>query len=286
VARVLRRSRDVGDDRWGPPPYPPSPADPRDPAYAPLHRRFVTDALGSAALLHRLGSEGDGTLPGGYGLGLDERVVEWPWLLSRVRARGGPVLDAGSTLNHAHVLDAFLPAAAPLHVVTLHPEAEAHTERGISYIYADLRDLPLRDSRFATVICASTLEHVGMDNARYGAEGGGAVDPRFEAGRALDEIRRVLAPGGAVLITVPFGRREDHGWFRQYDNDDLAEMVERSRLEHVESKVYAYSSDGWRLSAPEAAAGLAYHDVHATGAPAPDGAAAARAVACVELRRA
>src|SRR6476620_6720892 len=46
----------------------------------------------------------------GYGhddAGLDERVVEYPWALHRLKERwtpGTPILDAGSALNHPPVL--------------------------------------------------------------------------------------------------------------------------------------------------------------------------------------
>src|SRR3989344_481322 len=48
------------------------------------------------------------SLPDGYGMGVDERVIEYPWILSRLDTRAGKLLDAGSTLNYAYLLD--LPA--------------------------------------------------------------------------------------------------------------------------------------------------------------------------------
>ena len=146
-------------------------------------------------------------LPPGFGIGLDERVVEFPWLLAQ--GLGGRILDAGSALNHAHVLDHVRPLASDLHVVTLEPEAEAFTDRKVSYVYADLRYLPYRDGFFDVVVCLSTLEHVGMDNAFYGVDAPRAPDPAAEVRTAVAELDRVASK--RVLITVPYGRREDHG---------------------------------------------------------------------------
>jgi len=255
-------------DVWRPPPYV-VPSGATDPAYGPARSRVVGDALLDGALLDRF--RRSARLPEGYGLGLDERVVEYPWLLAH--QRGGPALDAGSTLNHAQVLDRFLEPLAPLHIATLRPEAEALTERGISYVYCDLRDLPLRDGRFRTVVCASTLEHVGMDNARYGEAGDSAADPDAEARRALRELVRVAARGATILVTVPYGRAEDHGWFRQLDRAGVEAIVEGlAGATKATVTVYAYGPAGWQLSDLDAAAQARYGD----GVPA------AQAVACIE----
>jgi SAM-dependent methyltransferase len=241
----------------------------------------VADALADARLLRRFAR--GRSLPRRYGVGYDERVVEYPWALaSEPRGR---TLDAGSSLNHAHVLDAFLPRLDSLTIATLSPERDTFEERGLSYVYADLRRLPFEEAAFDTVISISTLEHVGMDNSRYGAPGGRSPDPDRELHLALEELRRVLAPGGRLLASVPYGRREDHGWFRQLDREGVERLVEAFGGPERRLSVFAYGGRGWRRSDPRAAAEARYHE-HAPGArPPPDRAAAARAVACLELRR-
>ena len=145
------------------------------------HRALVSRSLDDPALISLF--RGGRPLPPGYGIGFDERVVELPWLLAhRLRGR---VLDAGSALNHDHVLDRLLPRVENLHVVTLAPEEQSFTQRGVSYVYEDLRDLPYRDGWFDVVACVSTLEHVGMDNQLYSSAVPAVVDPQPEVDRAM-----------------------------------------------------------------------------------------------------
>lgn len=221
-------------------------------------------------------------LPRDYGIGLDERVVEYPWLLSR--GVGGRVLDAGSTLNHAHILDRVLPHVDALHIVTLAPEPTAFVDRGVSYLFADLRELPLRDAQYDVVISLSTLEHVGMDNTQYGGPAARAADPAGEVALACRELLRVARPGARLLVTVPYGRREDHRWFRQFDADDVERFARSLGASRVETVVYAYTARGWQVSDLRAARDASYRDYLADPRPVGDRAAAARAVACLEAR--
>lgn len=217
-------------------------------------------------------------LPPGLGAGFDERVVEYPWLLSR--GLSGRVLDAGSVLNHRHLLEALLPGIDELTIATLAPEPIAFTSLGVSYLYADLRALPLREDWFDEVVCLSTLEHVGMDNAVYGAGAPRAAEPRAEATQALRELLRVVRPGGRVHLSVPFGRREDHGWFRQLDRDDADDLITAAGVSRREETVFIHTSRGWRRSSPERAAKASYN---AAPGRAADGAVAARAVLCTTI---
>jgi alginate O-acetyltransferase complex protein AlgJ len=256
----------------------PPPARPWTPEYTALHTAFLEAVLDDSELVRRF--SGRRRLPSGYGVGLDERVVEYPWLIARL---GGRVLDAGSVLNHPHILDRVLPRVDSLTIVTLQPEPQSFPERGVDYRFADLRTLPFEDGAFDTVVCLSTLEHVGMDNSVYGTDEPRADDPQREARRALEELERVLARGGKLLLSVPFGQREDHGWLRQFDAADLSDLLSASRLRVGRPEIFKYSREGWRRSSPKSASSCRYRDYHHDTAPVADLAAAARAVACVAI---
>lgn len=248
-------------------------------AYLAAHRRTVAGVLDDPELIERLAHGRE--LPEGYGVGLDERVIELPWLFAQGLA--GRVLDAGSALNHRHVLERFRPSLESLLELTLAPEEHSFPELGVSYVYADVRELPFRDGYFDAVVCLSTLEHVGMDNARYGSHAERAEEPEGEADRALRELARVLVPGGALYLTVPYGRRENHRWFRQLDRTEFERLAAVLDPHDVSVSVFAYAAAGWQRSDLDAASDSRYHDHLRVGALATDRAAAARAVACLRL---
>ncbi len=69
---------------------------------------------------------------------------------------------------------------------------------GLASHQADLMALPFADGSIASLSCLHVIEHLGL--GRYG-------DP-IDAGsdrRAFAELRRVLAPGGNLLVAVPVG---------------------------------------------------------------------------------
>jgi len=244
--------------------------------YVDRHRALVSRSLVDPDLLERFraGSE----LPQGYGIGFDERVVEIAWLAAQ--KLDGRVLDGGSALNHAHLLDVFLPIVDELHIVTLEPEDVAFPERRVSYTFGDLRDLPYRDAYFDHVVSLSTLEHIGMDNRFYGVDLPPADNPDQELERAVSELRRVLAPGGTLIVTAPYGAPEDHGWFRQFACDDVETLMHAVNAVPERLDVYAYSGSGWQVSDLDQARSATYRDFLADQSPVADLAAAARAVVC------
>ena len=214
-------------------------------------------------------------LPERYGIGFDERVVEFPWIATRELS--GRVLDAGSTLNHAHVLPRLRPRVASLDIVTLTPEEQAFPQLDVSYQYADLRDLPYRDAIYDTVVCLSTLEHVGMDNAQYGDAAPRSDDSLADLARAVRELRRVLRPGGRMFVTVPFGVAADLGWQRVFDAAALEALLAELAPVSSEVEIFRYLPSGWVRSNVDEAGDAVYRDHFSDPTPAADRAPAARA---------
>jgi hypothetical protein len=258
--------------------YPTAPAEPWSAEYNAAHAAFVGRALDDPALLETV--RRGAPLPDGYGRGFDERVVEFPWLASR--SLSGRVLDAGSTLNHLHVLRRLRPRMDDLHIVTLAPEDRAFPNLGISYLFADLRNLPLRDATYDRVLSLSTLEHVGLDLEHFGADGGAAEDPQLGALAAADELCRVLQPGGTALLTVPVGVAERFDWVRSFSLEEVDALIDR--FDPVEAEVtYFRHDEGWQPVDRDGVTGARYRD-HLSGEAPRDGIVAAQAVACVALK--
>jgi hypothetical protein len=223
------------------------------------------------------------SLPPGYGGRLDERVIEYPWVFAHLSDTAGMMLDAGSTLNFPYLLKAPLLKKKSLFIYTLSPE-HTYGQPNVSYIYGDLRHTLFKDHCFQEVVCISTLEHIGMDNTQIYTR-----DRRYNESHPLDyqnvlvEFRRLLVPGGTLLLTIPYGKYQNMGWQQQFDANMLTDVLKVFDGELKELVFYRYSMDGWNLAEQSECENLEYFDVHRNPEYANDGAAAARAVVCIQL---
>ncbi|MDG4771539.1 class I SAM-dependent methyltransferase [Solwaraspora sp. WMMD792] len=128
----------------------------------------------------------------------------------------GPVLDLGCGAGR----DADLAAAAGRTVVLadVTPELLRATTARIAVgaaVCCDVLALPLRSATFAGVIASGVLLHL----------------PRQYTVTALENIRRILLPGGMALISMKYGGRDGWRstddfpaprWFTYYDPADFA----------------------------------------------------------------
>jgi SAM-dependent methyltransferase len=113
-------------------------------------------------------------------------------------------------------------------------EAEGVAERTL-WICCSAERLPLASGSFASALAIAVLEHVPDDGA------------------ALDELARVLKPGGRAWITVPHAMRHVPGLLR------LPNIVHDRRLGHLRR----YEAE--ELVAAAKSRGLACDDVQYTG---------------------
>ncbi len=245
--------------------------------YAAYKRRKITEIVN----LKRFDSK---SLPAGYGFRLDERIVEYPWFLSRLPSHPGTLLDAGSILNHEFLLKYPGLASKRIFISTLAPEAECFCRYGVSYVYEDLRDSCFRDANFDWVVSLSTVEHIGMDNTMlYTADPGKRESDKLAYLQATTEFRRLLKAGGRLYLSVPFGKHQDHGWFQIFDAAMVDRLIESFGPAQVSETHFRYSESGWVPSDRGASRDCTYFDIHRHKNYDADFAAASRAVVCLEL---
>lgn len=197
--------------------------------------------------------------------GTDERLVEIPWVLSRLVTTGS-VLEVGYAYAEPVYLAGLLRAGVELVGLDL---AERDID-GMERITADVREIPLPDDSVDQALLVSTLEHVGADNTGYGLA---AEDDGRSRADALRELARVLRPRGSLLVTVPLGEPGDHGWFRLDDVRGWTGLFTSAGLFVEEQEAYELTDEGWRPAPAFDPQGVGYGD----RGPA------ASAVLCTEL---
>jgi SAM-dependent methyltransferase len=88
----------------------------------------------------------------------------------------------------------------------------------------DILEMPDHEA-YDGIISVSTMEHVGQQWIRGGYSG---EDRDFEAPlKAIAKVYDLLRPGGRALITVPFGRLLDGGWYIQFSAEYLKLLTDK-----------------------------------------------------------
>jgi SAM-dependent methyltransferase len=226
------------------------------------------------------------TLPEGFGFRLDERIVEYSWLLSRLPQDVGKLLDAGSVLNFDFILKREQFNAKNIYIMTLAPEDNCFYDMGISYLYGDLRNTSFKDSYFDWVVSISTIEHIGMDNTMLYTEDKTKNESEHNAHLdAVREYKRILKPGARLYLSFPFGLRKDYGWFQVFDSDMLDHVISEFSPASLVENHYRYAPTGWKVSSREESKDATYFDIHTEDDYGEDFAAASRAIVTLELTK-
>jgi len=121
-------------------------------------------------------------------------VYHTAWAARRLHAHPAPLhVDIGSDLRFATLASAF----QPMRFLDYRPAAVRLP--GLECGHANLLALDLPDDSLRSLSCMHVVEHIGL--GRYG-------DPIDFHGsdKAMDELSRVLAPGGLLYFVVPVGR--------------------------------------------------------------------------------
>ncbi|OFX78433.1 MAG: hypothetical protein A2X12_03355 [Bacteroidetes bacterium GWE2_29_8] len=226
------------------------------------------------------------SLPPNYGVKIDERIIEYPWIIANLSNKITNLLDAGSTLNFEYLLNHSVFLQKKITILTLFPEADCFYKKSISYHYGDIRDMIFKDFYFDEIICQSTLEHIDMGNNIYGGsdKNSNSKAKSYEYIKAIQELKRVLSKNGVLLMTFPYGKFENHNFFQQFDK----EMVEKIELYlnsfgTIEKTYFKYNKSGWQFSDEESCSDAESYNPHTKVGKKEDMAAHSRAICCIKF---
>ena len=148
--------------------------------------------------------------------------LQWSLLMEQMRGVAprarGRLLDVGcGNKPYEHLFRPFVTEYIGLEHSATFSETSASRTGGPDVFY-DGVNLPFQDASFDTVLSVQVLEHTS--------------DPQH----LLEEMSRVLRPGGLMILSAPFSFRlheEPHDYFR-YTPHGLRMMCEKAQFEVIE----------------------------------------------------
>ena len=257
---------------------------PWTPGYNEYKWEWILDTINNKSLLDSINTKE--ALPIDFGLGLDDRCVEYPWIFSKLSNQKKKILDAGSTFNFQQIVNFEMLKQKDLTILTYFPEKNNFNEKRISYVYSDLRDMPFRNELFDEVVCQSTIEHIEMDNSIYGYDLEKVTEEKksYEYLKAINELLRVLKKNGLLLLTFPYGNYENHGFFQQFDKEMLGRIEELLKQNgNYSISYFMYKKNGWAFVAQQECDQSESYNPHTGRGKGDDGAAHCRGICCIDF---
>ena len=167
-----------------------------------------------------------------FHLVVNERVADYPFVHQNLGLDGkGRILDVGCYRTKLVIELASL----GYEVYGIDGIEYPLEHPNFTFVLGDICKTPFPDDFFDAVTAVSTIEHIGLGRYEY---------PTYSDGDkiAMNEIKRILKPGGKAIITVPFGKKTVvyHGEIqlhRVYDSQALNNLFSDSGLEIVKLNI-------------------------------------------------
>ncbi|MFP4416153.1 MAG: glycosyltransferase family 9 protein [Chitinispirillaceae bacterium] len=154
---------------------------------------------------------------------------EYPWALQRAELqKQARVLDAGcgwSVFPLYLAQEGMKVSGCDVDIPTTDFQ-----DLPLTYVRGDILDLPYHNDYFDAVFCISVIEHLGHDKIP----------------QALDELRRVLRPGGKLLLTTDFYEDADEQLFYRGPGESFT--VDWSFFDEKLLRKYILDANGFEIN--------------------------------------
>jgi len=171
-----------------------------------------------------------------------ERVIEFPFVFRVLKkGEGMKVFEFGcanSLLSYQLVNSGYMVSGIDLRDYKL-------PNRNFTFIKGNLFEVNLPKNQFDAVIAVSALEHIGL--AAYKEK----QNPNHTDAKAVEIFHEILKPNGQLIITVPAGLKDEHHFFRIYDDDSLVQLLNKFSIEKKEYYAKYNNTDWERISENE-----------------------------------
>ncbi len=231
--------------------------------YRKLNEKILSE-VGRALELNR-SSDGTIRLPAQYGRNLPERVIEI--FFARLYYKPGlKILDVGCSNAMECHLRMVRGLEPPRNIVGIDISVPSERTRRCydRFLHESIVSSRVEADTFDLIWCISALEHFGMDNSSYTDQFLLSEDMDVQA---VKEMVRILARGGRLLITVPYGKYENHTWLRNYDADHLRNLLAPVEFDaDIQTSYYRHThGTGWRAATVEELEHVGYYDQSNSG---------------------
>ena len=159
-----------------------------------------------------------------FGMPVGSRLVENSWVLNNL-GKGKNVLDVGCCCSF--LLYELIGRGYNTYATDFN---DYDYKEKINFVKADLtKRMPFKKDFFDSIILISTLEHIGLGQYNDTLKKSGDIV-------ALKNLKRILKPGGRILITIPISKeffliKEKK---RKYDKKALSVITKGFTLEKEE----------------------------------------------------